>query len=103
MTPPTSHISRALAAWREANLLGLIGRLVELHRRDPQQALVLARYAERHGYEGLAGDVAAWPVVRADGYNPGDPPYEVPCPSCDGSGRWGDDVACGRCEGRGVA
>lgn len=63
MTPPTSHISRALAAWREANLLGLIGRLVELHRRDPQLALRLARHIERYyGYQGVVDDVAAWPV-----------------------------------------
>lgn len=200
---PDPLMARALAAWREAHPQGLIGRLIELHRRDPQKALVLARYAEPHGYEGLAGDVAAWPVVRGpsrlrvfyrgmdpdqtlcpvcggwgrveprdvgesladglekypelgvegvfeeipcpscggwgetpeeslaerlerygeaglsleeqldeegigwglgvdNGYNPGDPPYEVPCPSCSGSGRWGDDVACGRCNGEGV-
>lgn len=24
-----------------------------------------------------------------------------PCPSCSGSGRWADDIPCGRCEGRG--
>jgi hypothetical protein len=154
--------ARALAAWREAHPQGLIGRLIDLHRRDPQKALVLARYAEPHGYEGLAGDVAAWPVVRgpsrlrvfyrgmdpdqtlcpvcggwgrveprdvgeslADGLEKypelgvegvfeeipcpscggwGEVPIEKsPCPSCSGSGRWGDDIPCGRCNGEGVA
>lgn len=133
------------AAWREANPEGLVGRLIRLHQRDPRKAVALARYAEPHGYEGLAGDVAAWPVVHGpstvharypteeslterlerygemgltleeqldeegvgwglgadNGYNPGDPPYEVPCPSCGGSGRWGDDIPCGRCGGWG--
>ncbi|AZF88256.1 hypothetical protein [Meiothermus phage MMP7] len=206
--------SRALAAWREANPQGLIGRLVELHQRDPELAFTLAYYTERYygsrtppgecwPYQWLMADVAAWPVVRGpatvharyrdmapdqtlcptcggwgriepqdigesladglekypelgveelleeipcpscggwgdvteeglaerlerygemglsleeqldeegigwgpagdDGYNPGDPPYEVPCPSCSGSGRWGDDIPCGWCEGRGT-
>ena len=59
--------ARALAAWREANPEGLIGRLIALHRRNRELALVLARYAERYSsatYEGLAEDVAAWPVHR---------------------------------------
>ena len=59
--------ARALAAWREANPDGLISRLIALHRRDRGLALVLARYAECYSsaiYEGLAEDVAAWPVHR---------------------------------------
>lgn len=157
-----TSLAQALAAWREANPEGLIGRLVALHRRDPQKALVLARYAEPHGYEGLAGDVAAWPVVhhrpsRLRIAYPDMPPDRTlcpvcdwgrvaprdigesladtldkfpelgvedaleeipcpvcegwgevpigtsPCPSCGGTGRWGDDVACGWCGGRGLA
>lgn len=154
--------AEALAAWREANPEGLMGRLVALHQRDPRKAVALARYAERHGYEGLADDVAAWPVVRgpsrlrvcyrdmapdqtlcpvcggwgrvaprdigeslADALEKfpelgvegvleetrcpvckgwGEVPIEPqsPCPSCDGSGRWGDDIPCGRCNGEGV-
>ena len=57
--------ARALAAWREANPEGLIGRLIELHRRDRGLALTLARYAERYSsaiYGGLEADVAAWPL-----------------------------------------
>lgn len=175
MTRSASHVSRALAAWREANPQGLIGRLVELHQRDPERARWLAYYIEQYHadrtppgepwpYQWLMVDVAGWPVVRGPaklrffypdmapdqtlclvcggwgetpeeglaerlerygemglsledqldeegigwglggggGYNPGDPPYEVPCPSCSGSGRWGDDIPCGRCGGEGV-
>jgi len=57
--------ARALAAWREANPGGLVGRLIELHRRDRKLALALARYAERYSsaiYGGLEADVAAWPL-----------------------------------------
>lgn len=85
--------ARALAAWREANPEGLMGRLIALHRRNRGLALVLAQYAQRYAptaYEGLAGDVAAWPR------------WGSPCPSCSGSGRWGDDIPCGRCNGEGV-
>ena len=59
--------ARALAAWREANPDGLISRLIALHQRDRNLALVLARYAERYSsaiYGGLEADVAAWPVHR---------------------------------------
>jgi hypothetical protein len=206
-------MDRALAAWRQANPEGLVGRLVALHQRDPKRALVLARHIEQYHadhtppgqpwpYQWLMADVAGWPAVRGpsrlrvfyrgmdpdqtlcpvcggwgrveprdvgesladglekypelgegvleeipcpscggwgetpeeglgerlerygeiglsleeqldeegigwglgadSGYNPGDPPYEVPCPSCSGSGRWGDDIPCGYCEGRGT-
>jgi len=59
--------ARALAAWREANPDGLISRLIALHQRDRNLALVLARYAERYSsaiYGGLEADVAAWHVHR---------------------------------------
>ena len=55
--------ARALAAWRAANPNGLVGRLVELHRRDGGLALALARYAEGYSsaiYGGLEADVAVW-------------------------------------------
>jgi hypothetical protein len=63
--------ARALAAWREANPQGLVGRLVELHRRAPRLALILARYIERYyarqtplgqpwPYQWLLADVASW-------------------------------------------
>jgi hypothetical protein len=87
--------ARALAAWRAANPEGLIGRLIALHRRNRALALVLAQYAQRYAptaYQGLVLDVASW-HVRERGA----------CPSCAGSGRWEDDIPCGRCEGRGVA
>ena len=61
--------ARALAAWREANPEGLIGRLIALHRRDRGLALALARYSECYSsaiYEGLAEDVAAWPVPQKE-------------------------------------
>ena len=57
--------ARALAAWREANPGGLVGRLIELYRHDRGLALVLARYAERYSsaiYGRLEADVAAWPL-----------------------------------------
>jgi len=56
--------ARALAAWREANPDGLISRLIALHRRNRELALVLARYAgQYYGLDGeLAADIAAWPV-----------------------------------------
>lgn len=58
-------LDRAVAAWRGANPEGLIGRLVELHQRDPERARWLARHIERYyGYQGVVDDVAAWPVVR---------------------------------------
>lgn len=61
----------ALREWREANPDGLVGRLVELYRRDPRRALLLARYIERYyanasepgepwPYQWLAADVASW-------------------------------------------
>jgi hypothetical protein len=185
-------MDRALAAWREANPQGLIGRLVELHRRDPELAFTLAYYTERYyaqrtppgepwPYQWLMADVASWPVVHGPsrlrvfyqdmpsdqtlclvfytyltGFETGgglmDPitlgqervrqfleferdiaalAYRVSvevqayysmrkerlrrdlldeeldelyrnaegCPSCGGSGRWGDDIPCGRCGG----
>ena len=61
--------ARVLAAWREANPEGLIGRLIALHQRDRKLALVLARYAERYSnaaYGGLALDVAAWDRRNGD-------------------------------------
>lgn len=101
---PDPLLSRALAAWREANPEGLIGRLVALHRRDPQKARTLAFYIEtyymrrtpsgRWPYQWLMADVAAWPQPQ--------PQTDQPCPSCSGSGRWADDILCGHCEGRGV-
>lgn len=84
--------SRALAAWR-AEGHSLVDRLVALHRRNRGLALVLAQYAQRYAptaYEGLVLDVASWPMRERGA-----------CPSCSGSGRWGDDIPCGRCEGRG--
>jgi len=56
--------ARALAAWRAANPEGLIGRLLALHQRNRELALVLARYAgQYYGLDGeLTADVAAWPV-----------------------------------------
>ena len=71
--------ARALAAWREANPEGLVGRLIALHRRNRGLALVLAQYAQRYAptaYEGLVLDVAAWPMRERGA-----------CPSCAGSGR----------------
>lgn len=73
--------ARALAAWREANPEGLMGRLIELHQRNRGLALVLAQYAQRYAptaYEGLVLDVASWPIMRERGV----------CPSCgcDGEG-----------------
>lgn len=81
-------LDRAVAAWREANPEGLIGRLVSLHQRDPRKALTLAHYAEPHGYEGLADDVAAWPVVHGPSglriAYPDMPPDLTLCLVCDG-------------------
>jgi hypothetical protein len=78
--------ARALAAWRAANPEGLIGRLLALHQRNRELAHTLARYAEQYyGLDGeLTADVAAWPV-----------PAHGPCPSCFGSGRWGDVIPLG--------
>jgi hypothetical protein len=83
--------ARALAAWR-AEGHSLVDRLVALHQKNTELAHTLARYAgQYYGLDGeLTADVAAWPV-----------PAHGPCPSCFGSGRWGDDIPCGRCEGRG--
>jgi len=55
--------ARAVAAWREANPDGLMGRLVALHQRNRKLALMLTRYAERYApmdYNGLELDVTAW-------------------------------------------
>ena len=56
--------ARVLAAWRAVNPEGLIGRLLALHQRNRELALVLARYAgQYYGLDGeLTADVAAWPV-----------------------------------------
>ena len=69
-----------------------IDRLIALHQSDPAQALALARQLDRE-MPGLAEDVSHWPRIVASGV----------CPSCGGSGRWGDDIPCGRCEGSGHA
>jgi hypothetical protein len=60
--------ARALAAWRVANPEGLIGRLLALHQRNRELALVLARYAGQHyGLDGeLTADVAAWPALAQE-------------------------------------
>jgi hypothetical protein len=95
-------LEKVLAAWHERNPGGIVGRLVDMHaagRHD--HALTLALYTERYyanqtprgqewPYWGLANDVAQWPRVEAD-----------VCLSCNGYGRWGDDIPCGRCEGTG--
>jgi hypothetical protein len=95
-------LEKVLAAWHQANPGGLVGRIVALHaagRHD--DALNLALHTERYyaartprgqewPYWGLANDVAQWPRLESG-----------VCPSCSGSGRWGDDIPCGRCGGRG--
>ncbi|MCS6868608.1 hypothetical protein [Thermus sp.] len=48
-----------MQAWREANPQGLMGRLVELHLRSREKALVLSRYLEPH-LPGLLEDVIHW-------------------------------------------
>ena len=99
---PDPLMARALAAWREAHPEGLIGRLIDLHQRDPQKALAAAYYVERYHsnrtppglswpYQWLMADVASWPSCPSPS-----------CPSCNGSGRWADDILCGRCNGEGV-
>jgi hypothetical protein len=111
---PDPLMDRALAAWREAHPEGLIGRLIELHQRDPKLARTLAYYIERYHagrtppgqrwpYQWLMADVAAWPAPHTAGQGAvrAHRDREV-CPSCSGSGRWGDDIPCGRCEGRGA-
>lgn len=91
---PDPRMDRALAAWREAHPEGLIGRLIELHRRDPKLARTLAYYIERYHaertpggqewpYWGLANDVAHWPRPES-------------CTVCGGRGML-DDIICWRC------
>lgn len=64
----------AIREWREANPDGLVGRLVDLHQRDPQRANLLAIYIERYyansslpgqpwPYQWLAADVASWRIA----------------------------------------
>lgn len=93
--------ARALAAWRAAGN-SLVDRLVALHQKNGELALKLAFHTERyHGdrteagkpwpYQWLLADVASWPKAVSE-----------QCPSCSGSGRWGDDIPCGRCGGEGA-
>lgn len=96
MTRSASHVSRALAAWREVNPQGLIGKLIKLHQRDPRLALRLAYYIERYhagqttlgerwDYQWLVADVARWPRIEGS-----------TCPVCGGRGML-DDIICWRC------
>ncbi|WP_036200284.1 hypothetical protein [Meiothermus ruber] len=93
--------ARALAAWRAAGN-SLVDRLVALHQKNRELALALAYYTERYygdrtepgkpwPYQWLVPDVASWPKAVSE-----------QCPSCSGSGRWGDDIPCGRCGGEGA-
>lgn len=67
-----THEKRAVKAWRAANPDGLIGRLVDLQRRDPERARRLAYFIERYygdrspagepwPFQWLMADVASWP------------------------------------------
>jgi hypothetical protein len=67
--------------------------LAERLERYGEMGLTLEEQLDEEGIGWGPGD---------DGYNPGDPPDETPCPKCDGLGRWGDDIPCPYCnpEGR---
>lgn len=77
---------RALTAWRER--YSLVDRIRRLMARDRELGLRLAAHAERWGWTGLVEDLRA--------YRP------QTCSSCGGTGRWGDDIPCGFCDGEGV-
>lgn len=79
---------KALREWRAR--YSLIDRIRSLMARDRERGLRLARHAERFGWAGLVEDLeATLPTAQT-------------CPSCEGTGRWGDDVVCGRCNGEGI-
>lgn len=66
MSKKSIHQTRALAAWRQAHPEGLMGRLLDLHQRDPAKAATLAYYADKYAMRfgqpyTLLDDVAAWP------------------------------------------
>lgn len=92
MVRQPSHLARALAAWREANPDGLTGRLVALHRRDPELGMTLAYYIEK--YHHITND-ERWPYLRADVASW--PRHDSsPCSICGGRGLI-DDIPCWRC------
>lgn len=78
--------ARAIREWWTR--YSFVDRVRRLMARNRKLGLRLAAHAERWGWLGLVDDMQSIQPQT--------------CNSCGGTGRWGDDVPCGFCNGEGV-